>query len=57
MHFKYTSKFEIYIVSILPIYSKMFETCVHDQLVDHFDQFFSKYQFGFRKGFNTQQCL
>ena len=44
-------------VSILPILSKVFETSMFKQLPRFFDDIFSKYQYGFRKGFSTQQCL
>ena len=44
-------------VSILPNLSKIYERCMHDQLSSYFDKLLSKFQFGFRKGFSTQQCL
>ena len=44
-------------VSILPNLSKIYERCMHDQLSKYFDKILSKFQFGFRKGFSTQQCL
>ena len=44
-------------VSILPNLSKIFERCMYDQLKDYFDKILSKYQCGFRKGFNTKHCL
>ena len=44
-------------ISILPNLSKIFERCMYDQLKDHFDKLLSKYQCGFRKGFNTQHRL
>ena len=39
------------------IYQKIFERCMYEQLKGHFDKLLSKYQCGFRKGFNTQHCL
>ena len=30
---------------------KIFEICIYDQLINRFDQMFSKYYFGFRKGY------
>ena len=44
-------------VSILPNISKIFESCIFRQLFNFMDQFFSKYQRGFRKGYSTQYCL
>ena len=44
-------------VSILPILSKCFEKCMFSQMSAYFDEIFSKYQYGFRKGYSTQQCL
>ena len=44
-------------VSILPISSKVFERSMLKQMSSFFDDIFSKYQHGFRKGFSTQQCL
>ena len=44
-------------VSILPILSKVFERSMFKQMSSFFDDLFSKYQYGFRKGFSTQQCL
>ena len=45
-------------VSILPILSKVFEKSMFKQMPRFiFDDIFSKYQYGFRKGFSTQQCL
>ena len=44
-------------VSILPILSKVFERSMFKQMSNFFDNIFSKYQYGFRKGFSTQQCL
>ena len=44
-------------VSILPILSKVFERSMFTQMSSFFDDIFSKHQYGFRKGFGTQQCL
>ena len=43
-------------VSMLPILSKVFERSMFKQMSSFFD-IFSKYRYGFRKGFSTQQCL
>ena len=44
-------------VSILPTLSKVYERCIYDQMYSYFDQILSKYQCGFRKGYNAQHCL
>ena len=44
-------------ISILPIISKIFEKLICRQLSNHFDNIFSKFQCGFRKGFCAQHCL
>ena len=44
-------------VSILSNTSKKYERCVYDQIQTCFDKVLSKYQCGFRKGYNSQQCL
>ena len=44
-------------VSILPILSKVVERSIFKQISSFFYDIFSKYQYGFRKGFSTQQCL
>ena len=44
-------------VSILSIISKMFEKILSNQLYIYFENVFSKFQCGFRKGFSTQHCL
>ena len=43
-------------VSILPVFSKIYERLMYDQMYTYFDQNFSKFQCGFRKGFSTQNC-
>ena len=45
------------LVSILPSVSKIYESCMHDQINDYFHPLFLKLQCGFRKGFNVQHCL
>ena len=35
----------------------MFEKILSNQLYIYFENVFSKFQCGFRKGFSTQQCL
>ena len=44
-------------VRILPNLSKIFEKCMLKQMSHIFEKIFSKYQYGFCKGFSTQQCL
>ena len=44
-------------VSILPVLSKMFERIMFKQMSAFFEDIFNKQQCGFRKGYNTQQCL
>ena len=44
-------------VSILPNLSKIFERCIYNQISLYFNDILSKYQCGFRKGFNAQYCL
>ena len=44
-------------ISILPVVSKIFEKMLCNQLSNYFDNIFSKFQCGFRKGFNAQHSL
>ena len=44
-------------VSILPNISKIYERCLFKQLKNYFEDLFSKYQCGFRKGFSVANCL
>ena len=44
-------------VRILLNISKIYERCLYKQMSKFFDKILSKYQFGFRKGFNSQHCL
>ena len=43
------------LVSILPTLSKIFEM-MFAQISAFFDYVFSKYQYGFRKGYSNQRC-
>ena len=52
-----TSKNNYRPVSILPIFSKIFERLLSRQLSEFFDNILSKFQCGFRKGYGTQHCL
>ena len=44
-------------VSILSNISKIYERCLYSQIANFFEQKFSNYQCGFRKGFSAQHCL
>ena len=44
-------------VSILPTLSKIYEKLLYQQMYDYFDNIFSKYLCGFRRGHSTQHCL
>ena len=44
-------------VSILPNVSNIYEGCLYKKVSKFFDKILSKYQCGFRKGFNSQHCL
>ena len=44
-------------VSILPTLSKIYEKMFYHQIYEYFDNIFSKYLSGFRKGHSTQHCL
>ena len=44
-------------VSILSNISKIYERCLYDQIQVFFDSILSKYQCGFRRGYNAQHCL
>ena len=44
-------------VSILPIFSKVFERSMFAQMSSFFDNFLSKQQCGFQKGYSTQKCI
>ena len=44
-------------ISILTNLSKIYERIMHSQISSYFDNILSKYQFGFRQGHSSQQCL
>ena len=44
-------------VSILSNISKIYERCLYDQIQVFFESILSKYQCGFRRGYNAQHCL
>ena len=44
-------------ISILPNLSRVFEKCKYKRLSNFFENLFSKYQWGSRKGLNAQHCL
>ena len=44
-------------VSILPTISKIYEEMLYEQMYEYFNNIFSKYVCGFRKGYSTQHCL
>ena len=44
-------------VSNLPTLSKCFEKYMFSQMSAYFDEIFSKYEYGFRKGYSTQQYI
>ena len=44
-------------VSVLPNISKVFESLIHSKIADYFNDILSEHQFGFRKGYSTQDCL
>ena len=44
-------------ISILPYLSKVYEGLMYNQISPYFDSVFSKFQCGFWKGFNAQNCL
>ena len=52
-----TSKDNYRPITILPDISKIYERCLYNQMQTYFDNLLSKYQCGFRKGFNAQHCL
>ena len=52
-----TSKNNYRPVSILPIFSKISGRLLSRQLLEFFDDILSKFQCGFRKGYETQHCL
>ena len=44
-------------IIILPTLSKVYDRLVYKQMYPYFKKLFSKFQCGFRKGFNAQYCL
>ena len=50
-------KFNYRPVSILPVVSKIYERFMFSQINKFMDSKLSKFQCGFRKGYNTQHCL
>ena len=52
-----TDKTNYHPISILPNLSKVYERLMYNQISPYFDSVFSKFQCGFRKGFNAQHCL
>ena len=44
-------------ITILPNLSKLYERLIYNQIYSYFQTVFSKFQSGFRKGFNAQHCL
>ena len=44
-------------INILHTLSKIYERLIYNQTCPYFDKLFSKFQCGFRKGFNAQHCL
>ena len=44
-------------ISVLPNISKIYERFFFKQISEYFEQFLSKYQCGFRKGFSPQHSL
>ena len=45
------------VISILPIFSKVFGRSMFAKMSSFSDNFLSKQQCGIRKGYSTQQCL
>ena len=52
-----SSKFNYRPISILPTLSKVYERLLYPQIYEYFDDIFSKFLCGFRKGYSTQHCL
>jgi hypothetical protein len=45
-------------ISLLAVFSKIYEKVIYRQLMDYFDEFFlTKYQFGFREWHETNNCI
>ena len=52
-----TDKTNYRAISAFPDLSKVYERLMHNQISPYFNSVFSKFQCGFRKGFNAQHCL
>ena len=52
-----TDKINYRPISILPNLSKIYERFMQNQMYPYLNQIFSKYQCGFRKGYDAQHCL
>ena len=58
LSFKLAKIIPVYrLVSILPLILRVFEKIMSKRLSIYFEEILSNFQCGFRKGFNTQQCL
>ncbi|HAO14364.1 MAG TPA: hypothetical protein DDE71_02180, partial [Tenacibaculum sp.] len=44
-------------VSLTPIFSKLFERHMYEQMAEYAGNFLSPYIFGYRKGHSTEQCV
>ena len=44
-------------ICIFPTLHKVYERRIYNQMSPYYDNFFSKFQCSFRKGFNFQHCL
>ena len=44
-------------VSVLSVFSKVFERIMHKQIIECINPFLSPYLCGYRQGFRTQQAL
>ena len=44
-------------ISIHPNVSKIYKRCLYDQIASYFEHIFSRYEYGFRKGYSAQHCL
>ena len=44
-------------ISILPTLSKVYERVLHQQMYDYFNEIFSKFLCGYRKGYGTQHAM
>ena len=59
IHKKYdkTEKENYRSIGILPNRSNVYERLMYNQIYPYFDMLLSKFQCGFRKGFNAQHCF